>query len=547
MADIRAAIVNRMWRAASRPAWRRLRSSLREPSASQERLLRSYLRTNQETVFGRRHGFARIRSFSAYQSAVPITTYDDLEPFIQRIAQGEPRVLTHEPVERMVPSSGSTSAAKLIPFTRGLRREFSRAVDAWMAELLSTIPSLADGPAYWSITPPATQSLETRATVPIGFDDDSRYLGGTRQALARAILAVPPDVARLHDAATFQYATALFLLRARDLRLISVWHPSFLDRLLDTIDEHYAQLVDDIAAGTLSAQTSSASIDNFAAIAHRWLRPDSARAAALRRCASDDVRAIWPDLSLVSFWADGPSRAPAHHLANRLGIQIQPKGLLATEGVVTIPIDGLHPLAVNSHVFEFVDAAGRVRLASELEGQSEYSVLLTTSGGLYRYRLGDRVRVDGFVERTPSLTFVAREDRVADWFGEKLSEGFVTGVVERLFDASTPRFALLAPERTALGVAYTLFISAGDEYPALAERLESALRRNPNYAVCVDLGQLRPARIARVDAVAARRYIDACVADGQRLGDVKPTMLRTEVGWSDRLPLCQRREEAVTC
>jgi hypothetical protein len=42
-------------------------------------------------------------------------------------------------------------------------------------------------------------------------------------------------------------------------------------------------------------------------------------------------------------------------------------------------------LAVRSHFFEFVSADGKVRLAHELSDGAEYSVLLTTSGGLWRY------------------------------------------------------------------------------------------------------------------------------------------------------------------
>ena len=118
-----------------------------------------------------------------------------------------------------------------------------------------------------------------------------------------------------------------------DLRLISVWHPSFLDRLLDTISEQIPRLVTDIENGTLSPPGCSSSA-NACALLHRSLRADRKRGAFLRRCAPDDIRAIWPDLALVSCWADGPSRAPAQYLAERLGgVALQRKGLLATEGV----------------------------------------------------------------------------------------------------------------------------------------------------------------------------------------------------------------------
>ena len=141
------------------------------------------------------------------------------------------------------------------------------------------------------------------------------------------------------------------------------------------------------------------------------------------------------------------------------------------------------------------------------------------------------------MHHTPSLRFLGRDDRVSDLFGEKLSDGFVAGVLEQLFTGAPPRFALVAPDRTAAGIAYTLFVATdGPIQPDLAARLERALRLNPQYAWCVDLGQLRPARVARVGPGAMSAFIDACVARGQRLGDVKPVSLSAATGWRDQLP-----------
>ena len=203
---------------------------------------------------------------------------------------------------------------------------------------------------------------------------------------------------------------------------------------------------------------------------------------------------------------------------------------------MTVPFEGGHPLAVQSHFLEFIDPDGRVRLAHELERGQEYTPLLTTGGGLYRYRLGDRVLVDDFVHRTPSLRFVGRDDKVSDLFGEKLSDGFVAGVIDQLFDGNRPRFAVLAPVRAVTGTAYTLFVESDEpQQPALGVRLERALRQNPHYAWCAELGQLAPARIARVGPDATQAFISARVANGQRLGDVKPLSLSTETDWHERL------------
>jgi hypothetical protein len=504
------------WAVASAGAWRAFRAALQDPAAAQAAVLRRSLEGNAGTAFGRAHAFARIRTIAEFQRRVPISTYDDLEPFVGRVAAGEDGVLTREPVRRLQPSSGSTAAAKLIPYTRGLQREIARGVNAWIADLYRRRPGLMGGRAYWSITPAPPARDLPRAAIPVGFDDDSRYLGGLAATLARAVLLVPPAAgAAAFDLAGFRRTTLRTLLLARDLRLISVWHPSFLTALLDTLAADWDALVDDVA------------------------RRDRRRARHLRARGPADVAGIWPRLQLVSCWADGPSAGPAAALAARLpGIDLQRKGLIATEAVVSVPFSDRRPLAVRSHFFEFVAPDGRPRLAHELEPDTDYVVVVTTGGGLYRYRLGDRVRVDGVVGSTPSITFVGRDDRVSDRFGEKLSDGFVAGVIDALFAGRTrPAFAMLAPERTADGVAYTLFVDRGAPLPAaLATRVERELRRNPHYAWCVDLGQLQPARVAVVGAGAERAYLDACIARGGRLGDVKPVSLDARDDWRSVLP-----------
>ena len=518
---IRPAVANGIWGAASLSAWRRFGQALRDPAAAQEQVLRRYLRENAATAAGRKFGFSSIASIDDYQSRVPISTFDSMGPSVQRIARGERNVLTCDAVRRLVPSSGSTSAVKLIPYTATLQREFSDAVDAWIADLYLRRPRLMLGPAYWSITPataPERPFVDAQSSIAVGFDDDSAYLGGVRGALTRAVMAVPSTVRFSRDVTSFRRTTLRYLLCARELRLISVWHPSFLSTLLDALAEDWDAILNEVSA------------------------IDASRARELRRITPGQIPALWPHLSLVSCWGDGPAHAAAGELATRLaGIEVQRKGLLATEGVVTIPFRGHHPLAIRSHFFEFLTVDGRAVLAHQLKPGVEYSVILTTGGGLYRYHLADRVIVTGQLERTPSLAFVGKDDRVSDCRGEKLSDGFVAGVFDRLFAArrTRPRFAMLAPEARESSVGYTLFIEESppkgghyEDEARLAAMLEAGLRANPHYAWCVDIGQLHPVRVVRVGPGADRAYADFCVAQGQRMGDVKPVSLHPGTEWS---------------
>jgi antitoxin (DNA-binding transcriptional repressor) of toxin-antitoxin stability system len=146
------AVANRLWQWANRGSARQFRSALERVARVQSDRLSRYLCRNAGTDFGRRHGFAAIDSIDSYRARVPPSDYDAISPYVDRIAAGEPGVLTNEPVVRLMPSSGSTRSVKLIPYTRSLQREFNAAVAPWIDDLYRGDPALRAGPAYWSIS-----------------------------------------------------------------------------------------------------------------------------------------------------------------------------------------------------------------------------------------------------------------------------------------------------------------------------------------------------------------------------------------------------------
>src|SRR5262249_22630382 len=197
-------------------------------------------------------------------------------------------------------------------------------------------------------------------------------------------------------------------------------------------------------------------------------------------------------------------------------------------------------LAVTSHFLEFVDEAApaaRPLLVDELAPGGTYRVLLTTGGGLYRYALGDRVRVVGRCEATPLVEFLGRADPVWDLGGEKLHEDRVHAVLEaacREFQLR-PAFAMLAPE-WGQPPAYVLFIEeeslTARRAEELARRIDDRLAEGHHYAYCRRLGQLRAVRAVLLRRGRAGSYVERCSRLGQRLGDVKPVSLHPEPGWS---------------
>ena len=101
--------------------------STRQVEATQEKFLRSLLRAHQHTEFGREHGLSDIKTIEQFQQRLPVQPYSAYDPYTQRMGNGEPNVLTPDPLIYVNLSSGSTGHKKLIPVTKRSRRYVSRA------------------------------------------------------------------------------------------------------------------------------------------------------------------------------------------------------------------------------------------------------------------------------------------------------------------------------------------------------------------------------------------------------------------------------------
>ena len=540
--------LNGLWLAAQRRGHRAFRAALSRPAETQAALLRALLARHADSAYGRRWGFARLRTPREYQDAVPIVGWDDVAPWVERIKHGARDVLTTEPVLSFETTGGSGGGAKYVPYTAGLLAEFQRALAPWMVDLYGHRPALRRGRAYWSVSPLARAPEVTPGGIPVGFDDDTRYFGRLERWVVQRLLATPTELGRVDDVTTCRYITLRWLLAADDLALISVWNPSFLTLLLEPLERWGPALVEDVARGTLTPPVALPAA--LAARLERRLRPAPRRARALGRLLSAHGRLrpaeVWPRLALISCWTSAAAARLLPPLAAAFpGVEIQGKGLLATEGVVSIPLTG-HAggaVAVTSHFYEFAPVgapAERPCLVHELDTGGEYTVILTTGGGLYRYALGDRVRVVGRAAATPLVEFVGRTGLVSDLAGEKLAEAQVARVLEAATAEAgvAAGFLLLAPE-SGPPPHYALFVeapAAGDAALAqLAGAVERRLGESPSYAYCRRLGQLDAVRAVRVGRGASEAYLGRCRALGQAVGDVKPAVLHRTPGWSEHL------------
>jgi hypothetical protein len=89
---------------------------LKYPNEVQEDLLMTLIRSSENTVFGKQYDFESVKSYHTFQERVPVSSYEDLEPLIERTRKGEQNVFWNEPIKWFAKSSGTTNAkSKFIP------------------------------------------------------------------------------------------------------------------------------------------------------------------------------------------------------------------------------------------------------------------------------------------------------------------------------------------------------------------------------------------------------------------------------------------------
>lgn len=464
--------------------------------------LMEIIRNNKDSEFGQKFYFKDIGSVASFQKNLPLSQYEDYESYIEKIKKGEEGVLTSERVLLLEPTSGSTSASKYIPYTASLKKDFQKALKPWIYNLYTSYRGVRMGKSYWSISPAASENQYSQGGIPIGFEEDSAYFGNFEKILFDMIFAVDNSVAKLRDMDEFYKETCYKLLMTRNLSLISVWNPTFLLLLLDYIEENIEDLY------------------------KRALKKDNRRAKEIKAAVEPkNYEALWPYLKLISCWCDGNSRKYADRVKDIFpNTHIQAKGLLATEAFVSFPLKGEKGarLALTSHFFEFRSLKDeKIYLAHEIKEGEEYSIILTTSGGLYRYRLNDVVEVTGRAGIFPLISFKRKEDKVSDIFGEKLHEDFLNDLMEKLQLGAD--FYMFAPEEDR----YVLYIKSEN----IPNNIDKKLRENFHYDYCRKLGQLKELKIFKVKGNPEEDYIWGSVGKGQRMGDIKPTTLSLYSGW----------------
>jgi hypothetical protein len=533
-----------------------LRSFADSRTAQHEVLLERIVAPNANCEFGRRHGFKAIRSISAFQRAVPVCGYEDLRGDIERMAQGEAGVLASEPVRRFFITSGSMAAPKYIPVTPSFIRDKSRAFQVFWNLVREAYPGISRGSLIFNFS---DSGHEQRTTGGLLCGSESSFWNACWRGMSGNVRCpFPREIANITDSEVRYYILARIMLEM-DVTALMTLNPSTLLLLSEVIHRNAQRLIEDVGRGGLSRDITLT--HDMEARIRADFTGNKQRAQELERVFSEaegaPARRIWPNLQLVVCWRS-PMVHPYIELLAPFLRDIPQRDYLsmASEGIMAIPfrdeISG-GVLPIHTHFYEFIPEELAEQddpptlLPHELEVGRAYSVVLTTSAGLYRYNIGDVVLVSELNGSTPVLEFLHRAGHTCSLTGEKLTE---SQVASAFFQAASglglsigsftlcpaarpyPHYVLLAEIQAPLDRRISSrFLRVFDDDLSV-RNVEYRSKRSSRRLGAPELCLLPPGSYA---SLRQRR-----IAEGANDAQVKVTCLTRDLDWDKQFQVLER-------
>jgi len=453
----------------------------------QEKVLLEKIRRNAESDYGREHGFSKIRSYKDFVRQVPLQDYEDFRPYIDRVKKGDLKALfgPREKVLMFALTSGTTAVPKHIPVTEPFYNEYRRGWNIWgVKAMIDHQPALLR--SIVQVSSPMDDEI-TEGGIPAGAI--TGLLAAMQKKIIRRFYCTPLCVAYIKDHEA-RYYTIMRLSLPRDVSWIVTASPATVLRLARTGDEQREALIRDIHDGGLRRD-----IDVPEPIRRELaprFEPNPERADQLEKLVHRHGRLLPKDywrMDYLANWTGGTMGLYLQDYPEFFGdVPVRDPGLLSSEGRMCIPIadnTAAGVLEVTSQFFEFIPAeeyeskSPTLLRSFEVQEGKEYFLVITTSSGLYRYDMGDRVRVVGWYGRAPIIEFLCRGSHISSLAGEKLTERQVVGAVDAVNSSGQWRINnfVMAP-RWSQPPYYVLHVerSAGRHAGALATAVDSELR-----------------------------------------------------------------------
>jgi len=333
----------------------RVKNWTNHPVESQREVLQDLVSTAQYTTFGKKYNFSSLFSVKNFKASVPIHEYEDLQPYIQRMLNGEENVLWNTPIHWFAKSSGtSNNKSKFIPVSEeSLQENHFKASKDVLTNYYNNFPS---------------SNLLT---------GKSLVVGGSHQ------------LNQLNE--EIQYG---------DLSAVLMQNTPFWGHWLRTPELSVALMDNwETKIETLAQSTAKENVTSLAGVP-TWTLILLKRILEITN--KKKIIDVWPNLELyinggVSFV---PYREQFENIIgkpiNYLEIYNASEGFFAGQECPTL--DGMTLFTEHGVFYEFmpVEEYGKTKPKTigldKVEVEKNYALIISTTGGLWRYLIGDTVK-----------------------------------------------------------------------------------------------------------------------------------------------------------
>lgn len=358
---------------------------MKYPHEVQGELFKTLITTGRNTEFGRTHGFADVHTEDQFRRLIPISSYEEISPYIERNMAGEQNLLWPSDVKWFAKSSGTTNArSKFIPVSYEALEEchFKGGKDM-LSIYCNNFPDtkIFDGKG---LTIGGSQQINQ-------FDSNSESFYGDVSAVIMSNLP---------------YWTKFVRTPTLDIALMDEWE-SKIDKMAEhTMNENV---------------TSISGVPTWTIILLQKV---------LELKGASHIHEVWPNLEVFFHGAVafGPYKSLFKSLIPSDNMRYM-ETYNASEGFFGIQYDPVGSddmlLMLDYGIYyEFIPFAEIHKESPKVIGLSEvvmgeqYALLITTNAGLWRYKIGDTIQftsVDPF-----RIKISGRTKHFINAFGEEV-------------------------------------------------------------------------------------------------------------------------------
>ena len=524
---------------------------------TQERSLKKIVRQNRKSELGKKFDFANIHSIADFQKKVPLTTFEDYAPLIDRmIENGEKNIITSKPIVRYCSSSGSVGKPKLQPKTWR---------DIWSMQCcgFAATPGCAD---RWFRSKGIMKKLPGQVGPMMMSLNGHRLKNGKMsngaaqvpflllKPILKFFITTPKDILFPADEenTNIPYFQMRFALVNRNVTFLGSMVITMLSNAFEFLAQNWEMVGNDIEHGTIDP---SVKCPPALRAKYGHMKPDPKRAEELRAIFREGfdgevpvAKKIWPKLcwgygmisSTLSVYMDKLRRyigdLPMHNM-----------GYAASEGYMAMPVElnaNDYVLLPRSLFYEFLPVdddletpEGMTPLTlDKLEVGKKYEIIVTNFSGLYRYRILDIVRCTGTYNQSKKIEFLYRSNMGLNIANEKTTTDMLDYVAEQVQKKYDIRFEGFSyyPQTDGDPKRYMLFVECDSDVvdekrDEINESIDEFFRKaNEKYDKYRHWGMIGMPEIVRFEPGTYEAYKAKLVSEGRVLNQIKPvTVINT--------------------